>query len=196
MDVVEVKPERGQLAAMLFTWAFLFVVGCMGFLIPVLLIPDPEGKLIFGILLSVYFTIMVLTRIYIPLFFKSLIYRIDRTAMKGEGGVFWKRSTVVPYAKVTNVDVSSGPLQRMFGVGTVHVQTAGAGGAQGARAELRLIGVRDRDRIRDIILQNLQERHGDTVSAEHPVSLSGNGGLLQNILAELRGIRNLLEQGR
>ncbi len=39
-------------------------------------------------------------------------------------GVSWRRIDVVPYGRMQMVDVSSGPLDRMFGLATVRLHTA------------------------------------------------------------------------
>ena len=68
-------------------------------------------------------------------------------------GVFWKKNITVPFTKITNVDVTQGPLQRLFNIGTINVQTAGAGGAQGARPELVFVGTRDLEGIKETIME-------------------------------------------
>ena len=40
-------------------------------------------------------------------------------------GVWWKHKHAIPWARVQHADVSQGPLQRMYGVGTLTVHTAG-----------------------------------------------------------------------
>lgn len=42
-------------------------------------------------------------------------------------GVLWRRLDVVPYARMQLVDVTSGPLERAFGVATVRMHTAAPG---------------------------------------------------------------------
>jgi len=42
-------------------------------------------------------------------------------------GVTFLRCAVVPYGRMQLVDVTAGPLQRWFGVATVHLHTAAAG---------------------------------------------------------------------
>lgn len=64
--------------------------------------------------------------IYIPAFFRSLEYSIDTDAVRLQKGVFWKRCTAVPYAKITNIDTTQGPVERHFGLSKLHIQTAGS----------------------------------------------------------------------
>lgn len=66
-----------------------------------------------------------------------------------ESGLLNRRNRVIPFARVQNVEVRQGPVQRVFGVAELRVETAGSGreaeavlsvlsveDAQGARAEL------------------------------------------------------------
>jgi membrane protein YdbS with pleckstrin-like domain len=69
--------------------------------------------------------------------------------------VFWQKRVTVPYAKITNIDVTQGPLQRSFDIGTIRVQTAGAGGAQGEQAEMVLWGLRDLEEVQNQIMRRV-----------------------------------------
>ena len=50
---------------------------------------------------------------------------LDETGFEIQQGVFWRHQISVPIARVQHVDVSQGPLQRNFGLGTVTIHTAG-----------------------------------------------------------------------
>ncbi|MFQ5917784.1 MAG: PH domain-containing protein [Candidatus Binatia bacterium] len=79
---------------------------------------------------------MVPILLWIPAFYKSLEYIIDSDSVKIRKGVFWRKRVAVPYQKITNVDITQGPVQRMFNIGTIHVQTAGAGGLVNGRVKV------------------------------------------------------------
>ena len=99
---------------------------------------------------------MVFIAFWIPAYFKTLEYILDDEAVKMNKGVFWKKRVTVPYHKITNVDVTQGPIERMYNLGTIHVQTAGAGGAQGANAELRMNGIRELESLKNIIMDGVK----------------------------------------
>ena len=40
-------------------------------------------------------------------------------------GFLWRRDTVVPFNRIQHIDVAQGPLQRIFGLSTLIVHTAG-----------------------------------------------------------------------
>ena len=136
-------------------------------------------------------TLMILPIIvWLPAFYRSLEYRIDEESIRGKRGVFWKRTVTVPYHKVTNIDITQGPLQRAFGIGSLHVQTAGSSGSQGGPAELVVYGVRDLEGLKESIMDRIASAKGQSSRAgERPESET-----LELILGELREIRRLTER--
>lgn len=113
------------------------------------------------------------------------------------GGVVWKKYVTVPYSKITNVDITRGPLQRYYKIGTIHVQTAGAAGKQGEKAELKLVGIRELEKIRGVIIENIRDLNypgtSRTKKAEKPPAQEN---IFQDMLRELRDIKDLLGKDR
>lgn len=54
-------------------------------------------------------------------------YEIADAAIRHRHGVISPDETVVPLARIHSIDVTQGPVQRLFGVDELHVQTAGGG---------------------------------------------------------------------
>jgi membrane protein YdbS with pleckstrin-like domain len=52
-------------------------------------------------------------------------YRIDSAGIEIRHGVYWRTVTNVPRSRVQHTDVSQGPIERRFGLGTLVVYTAG-----------------------------------------------------------------------
>jgi membrane protein YdbS with pleckstrin-like domain len=52
-------------------------------------------------------------------------YRVDHAGIEIRHGVYWRAVTNVPRSRVQHTDVSQGPLERRFGLGTLVVYTAG-----------------------------------------------------------------------
>ena len=52
-------------------------------------------------------------------------YRVDHAGIEIRQGVYWRTVTNVPRSRVQHTDVSQGPLERRFGLGTLVVYTAG-----------------------------------------------------------------------
>ena len=191
MESVILRPEREYLKLMFVIWSIVLCVVLAITLPLTIFLPKPEVQIVFGIMTIVFLVIMILIALWTPVFIKTLEYRIDSEAVKMSKGVYWKKRTTVPYQKITNVDITQGPLERHYGIGTIHVQTAGAGGAQGARAELILSGVRNLDHIKDIIMEGVKGLHVlDAVPASaQPAPKTSDNDILKSILEELKAIR-------
>jgi putative membrane protein len=54
-------------------------------------------------------------------------YEIADASIRHRHGVISPDETVVPLARVHSIDIAQGPIQRLFGVNELHVQTAGGG---------------------------------------------------------------------
>ena len=52
-------------------------------------------------------------------------YRVDDLGIEIRRGVVWRSITNVPRSRVQHTDVSQGPLERKFGLGTLVIHTAG-----------------------------------------------------------------------
>ena len=52
-------------------------------------------------------------------------YRLDADGLRIARGVYWRSITHVPRSRVQHTDVSQGPLERRYGLGTLIVYTAG-----------------------------------------------------------------------
>lgn len=52
-------------------------------------------------------------------------YRVNDRGIEIRSGVFWRRVVTVPRSRVQHTDVSQGPLERRYGLGTLVIHTAG-----------------------------------------------------------------------
>ena len=156
MDRIELRPKKEQRTLWFITWAIVFILGTPSWIIPLFFIRD-EGIFFFIVFLVLWLIAMILVPIWIPVAFRVLEYTIDDDGVKMSGGVVWKKHVTVPYSKITNVDITRGPLQRYYNIGTIHVQTAGAAGKQGEKAELKLTGIRDLEKVREVIVENIKD---------------------------------------
>jgi len=185
------KPEKEQKSLWFVGWAVSFVLGLVLWVILLLTV----DKLIFGLFILGWSIIALLFLLWIPAYYRSLEYILESDSIKAKRGVFWRRRVTVPYPKLTNVDVTQGPVQRMFDIGTIHIQTAGAGGAQGGQAELRLVGIRDLEGLKETIMERVREY---TISRPEEVKkelrVESDSEILKQMLKELMAIREVLEK--
>ena len=120
------------------------------------------GKVIVGACFAAWLAIFIPILFWIPKAYHIVEYFIDDNSVKMQAGVVWKKNVAVPYMKITNIDIMSGPVQRKLGVGTIHVQTAGYGGQQGQKSELKINGVKETEKIRDTIIDYITEYRKDS----------------------------------
>ncbi|MCT8336849.1 PH domain-containing protein [Methanoculleus sp. Afa-1] len=123
---------------------------------------------------------------WIPLYHESIVYRLSVTEVTWQRGVWFRQTGIVPYNRITNVDISQGPLMRFFSFSAVRVQTAGYS-AQ-AQAEIVINGIADP--------RDLQEKIMNFVRRTGPVAVEGAPEeplTADAVVEELRAIRVLLE---
>jgi len=192
MEKLTLKPEKEQRTLWFITLAIVFVIGTPFWIV----VPFFAGEIVilFGVFLFVWVVIMILVAIWIPAAFKALEYTIDDDGVKMNGGVVWKKFVTVPYSKITNVDITRGPLQRLYNIGTIHVQTAGAAGKQGEKAELKLAGIRDLEKVREVIIENIKDLNYPGSSRMKKELPSGEDTVAKDILNELRDIKDILRK--
>jgi uncharacterized protein len=89
-----------------------------------------SGQLAFGLLLvPLWLTVVGLLAWHLQrwpaISYRYASYRVDDLGIEIRGGVVWRAITNVPRSRVQHTDVSQGPLERKFGLGTLVIHTAG-----------------------------------------------------------------------
>ncbi len=189
MEPIAMKPEK-ELKTLWFTcWSIWFVIDIVAWLLLMLVQP-----IVFGLLLVGSAIVVVLILIWIPAFYANLEYVINNECIKGKSGVFWKKYITIPFTKVTNLDITQGPLQRIFDIGTIHIQTAGASGQQTAKAELSLLGVRNLEEVKESIMEKIRAYTLSGLSQpRQPITDQDKTQVFDRMLNELVAIRKALE---
>ncbi len=112
-------------------------------------------------------------------------------------GLFTVTQNHVPFRTITNISSVAGVYDRFFGIGSVHIETAGFSGQDQRGPEETMEGIVFYDEVRDYILQELRKLRGTYVTT---TELNSNHELLRpddvnrEILATLRMIREHLEE--
>ena len=70
-------------------------------------------------------TLFVMAIVWPALSYSRLRWRLGESGFEIHRGVLWQHQISVPVARVQHADVSQGPLQRQFELGTLIVHTAG-----------------------------------------------------------------------
>ncbi|MFB0500908.1 MAG: PH domain-containing protein [Candidatus Bathyarchaeia archaeon] len=159
-----------------------------------LVLPLAQAFAIMVALLLPLLVVVCFTAFWIQKYYSSVTYILTNDEIVVEKGVWWKRKSFVPYNRTTNISVVQGPIARQFGLGTVRVQTAGfsGGGSAGGRvAEAVILGVKNFEEIRNVIIGFVKRVRPVAVEAE--AEAPAPRGVDQQILNELRRIRDALE---
>ncbi len=174
--------------AYLFSGAFVFFAI---FFLPVLLFAPFEVFAMVGIFLGMPAIVVCLAvLLWIPFYFKTVSYRLNGSEIVWKRGVWFRKTGVVPYNRITNVDIEQGPVSRKFGLAAVKIQTAGYSAPNARTSEIRIDGMKDYEEIRDAIIVY--------VRGQKPVAVEtyGKGGSDEpsSVVGELVKIRKLLER--
>jgi membrane protein YdbS with pleckstrin-like domain len=146
------------------------------------------------ILTIICLLVLVPSIIWINLYYQCLFYTFTESEIIVEKGVWWRQKSIVPYNRITNVDIRQGPVSRILGLWELRIQTAGyhvaTGGGYGV-AEAVLQGIKNVEEVRSFILDMVRSLR--PVAVEAGVETAPQVGVDQQILAELRRIREILE---
>ena len=84
-----------------------------------------------------------------PISYRHLRFGVDETGIAIESGVLWRSRVALPRVRIQHTDVSQGPLERRYGIGTLKMYTAGS-----RHTKIELPGLRHEDAIalRDALL--------------------------------------------
>ena len=147
-------------------------------------------------LISIPFLLIIFfTAFWIPKYYSSVSYMLSESDIVIEKGVWWKRKSIVPYNRVTNIDIFQGPLSRHFELGKISIQTAGFSGGGGSgsakAAEAVILGVKNFEEVKNFILSRVKRVKPVAVEADSEQVTSEDFD--SEMIAELKKIRKLLE---
>lgn len=151
-----------------------------------------------GITVGVAVLVVVLLVVFLVwtiLYYASMEYELRDDELSWRRGVWFRRTGIVPYNRITNIDIRQGPLMRALGISNLAVQTAGYSGQM--VPEILLEAMEHAEELRATLRSRVRmETGGDGTGsgASAPRPAQETTDLL--ILEELRRIRTLLEARR
>ena len=144
-------------------------------------------------------------------------YIVTDRSLRVREGAWIVREMTITHANVQNLRVVQGPLQRLFGIASLEVDTAGGGSAakqarhqMGSGHTVRIAGIENASEVRDIILAHLRKRGGGTglgdfddererhpaAHAAAPADSAAMAAALRDLLDAARGLRTAAEAKR
>jgi membrane protein YdbS with pleckstrin-like domain len=123
-----VAPELRKLYLVYLTG--LITAGFLWWVIPLIvaltIFIDPFIGMIVALFTLITLSAIVAVVLYwIPKFISSVRYSLEDDRIVTDKGVWWKTKSVVPYNRITNINIYQGPISRHFGLGRLAIHTAG-----------------------------------------------------------------------
>ena len=200
-EVRSFRPAEGFLRYLKFQFWILLAIVDLAILIGWLVITAVEP--VAGVILApIAFLLAVVpdlvAYVAIHLRYDTTWYVMSDRSVRIRRGIWVITETTLTFENVQNVAVKQGPLQRWYGIGDVHVETAGGGSSEahgGAASSMHrglIEGVANAKEIRDLILSRLHRSRsaglGDEVTRERPAA----SGWSPQHIAALKEIRDEL----
>lgn len=204
-EITSRRPSPGFVRYLMLEWAIvmtillLVTVGLSIVVIALAANENPAFGLLAIPLLGGFLTLALLGYLAIYLRYDTTWYVFSDRSMRLRRGIWLIRESTITYENIQNVKVSQGPLQRVFGIANVVVETAGGGGAaqgggQGMHAGL-IEGVAEAASIRDAIMAKVKLANttglGDEQDGDAQGSHRKSGAWTESQLAVLSEIRDL-----
>jgi membrane protein YdbS with pleckstrin-like domain len=204
-------------AAFVYALIWLFTILCFVGFSPLIAAEEPGRFASATTVISAYFLSVNLwtlginliwfvpALIAIPPYIKSIEYSVKAESGDTMPEIYSKRGIItitrkhVPFRTITNISSRAGPFDRLFKIGSVHIETAGYSGANQKGPEEKISGIVFYEEVRDFILMELRkfkEPYVTGTEVVHPTEelAPRMGGLDDEILITLREIRDLLKK--
>lgn len=135
------------------------------------------------------------------LFFRyhTMRYHFDEEGVSMRWGILFRREINLTYARIQDIHLTSGPVQRWLGLADLHIQTASGN----ASAEMTVEGLLEFEVVRDFLYSRMRGVRGESRAAPAappavdaaPVDASPGGAdaALRDVCDELRAARQALD---
>ncbi|MDD1689374.1 MAG: PH domain-containing protein [Methanoregula sp.] len=163
------------------------------------LLAEPLDWFVMAAILAGLVVIIIVFVVWTRLYYDTMAYELHDDELRWRRGVWFRTTGIVPYNRITNLDLKQGPVMRWLGISTISIQTAGYSGQ--AVPEIRIEAIEQAEELRELLRAAVRScsAGGDGTGTsgqaprapDTPVASIGTSML---ILDELKKIRVLLEQ--
>jgi putative membrane protein len=125
---------------------------------------EGEAGLIFGAVLGAWFlfwllVFLVIAEAYARLAYRAYSYEVGNAHVRIDSGILVKRSILIPYGRIQNVDLRRGVLERMLGLSSIAVQTAGSSDPRrGAEGTIFGVEAAVAQRLREDVMRKIAKK--------------------------------------
>lgn len=183
--LVKVLALQHGLMVSLFIWLFGFMV---------IIVDVEEGSFYTLWVILVNIIVLALTLLWAVLYVEHYSFGVYSDRIEVKRGIIGRREVSIPFGRIQNVEVYRGILDRLMGIGSVHVETAGS--SRPIMAEGMIMGLRNPQPVADYLLRRVKGlRQPDAAGmGDDDVFSAGTRYGGDDMMAELQGIRTLLEE--
>lgn len=132
------RPAPALVTSLSVNFLFFFLLILSFSIFPVLLASDFEPGL-FLITGGIVLVPVAVFFVWVGQYYRTMWYELRDDEMSWKRGVWFHTTGIVPYNRITNLDIKQGPVMRALGISTLAIQTAGYSGK--AMAEIRIEGM-------------------------------------------------------
>ncbi|MEE8334800.1 MAG: PH domain-containing protein [Candidatus Neomarinimicrobiota bacterium] len=156
---------------------------------------DPEVILVFWVIgLLLIFSMWIILYPLLILWIKNLEYIIREDRITLHKGIITKTQQNIPYRSITDFALTRGFFDRIIGIGSISIQTAGQSqSASGYEGTLK--GLLDYEELQTELREKLKSLHpvSESLTTLEPIK-NGDNSVLIRILEELKKIRQNQEK--
>ncbi|MCK9580948.1 MAG: PH domain-containing protein [Methanoregula sp.] len=191
------KPSEAFIPWFIINFLFFVVLIAACTILPLILTADLDLYVSLAILVGLI-VITIVFVVWTRLYYATMFYELHDDELRWRRGVWFRTTGIVPYNRITNLDLKQGPVMRWLGISTISVQTAGYSGQ--AVPEIRIEAIESADELRELLRNAVRACSGGSDgtgtgvqvrAVDEPVASTGTSILILN---ELKKIRLLLEQ--
>jgi uncharacterized membrane protein YdbT with pleckstrin-like domain len=186
-------------------WAILLVLSCLVVLVALLLqflLPLSEdvtseevSALVWPIAGGVIFVLLVIVGPILVIWVKNLSYMVGEEKVNIHKGILTKVQKNIPYRAITDFVVNRSIFDRILGIASIRIQTAGQSQTP-TGYEGNIAGMVDWKGLHTILRDRIKKLHpvSEALATREPASSATERDLLVQILNELKAIRKAMEK--
>jgi uncharacterized membrane protein YdbT with pleckstrin-like domain len=199
---MEIKPNKKLLTKQ---WYVLLTLSSIILLVGVILqitipiSPKVSANEVASILWPIIFGVIILLWLIavpiITIWIKNLTYYIEEDRITIHKGILSKIKQNIPYRAITDFQLYRSLYDRFLGIASIKIQTAGQS-PTATGFEAKLSGITDWDDLLEQLRAKVKRLYPSSATLEATKSIANDNGLLEKILDELKGIRDVLDKQR
>lgn len=121
--------------------------------------------------------------------YHTMRYRFDAEGIHMRWGILLRREIMLNYSRIQDIQLRSNVIERWLGLARIEIQTASGS----AGSEMVLEGLLNFVDVRDFLYSRMRGARSHETSGHAGVPAESLGGVLSEVAAELRGLRQVIE---